>query len=180
MSTFHGILVHRIAEVMRERDNILDPRQRWVLDEAMNLKKLHTGGTFGNVLARKVDEVIVPIFAYIISVIDQNYNLDLLEPGSELTLPISHLWLALFQHSKVLPFNYDTIAASKEKLPGAGSRRLDEDFKCQFPFSWVIKDTIDALWNNTKRIAGICITSGISLYYYDNVIVYLPIVYQSR
>jgi hypothetical protein len=154
MSTFHGILIHRIAEVMRERDNILDPRKRWVLDEAMNLKKLHTGGTFGNVLARKVDEVIVPILAYVISVIDHNYNLDLLEPGSKPILPVSHLWLAIFQHPKVLSFNYDTIAASKEKLPGAGSRRSEEDFECQFPFSWVIKDTINALWNNAKRIAG--------------------------
>lgn len=164
ISTFHGILVHRIAEVMRERDNILDPRKRWVLDEAMNLKKLHTGGTFGNVLARKVDEVIVPIFAYIISVIDQNYNLDLLEPGSKLILPVSQLWLAIFQHSNVLPFNYDTIAASKEKLPGAGSRRSEEEFMCQFPFSWIINDTISALWNNAKRIAGVLIIPRVGLF----------------
>ena len=139
---------------MRERDNILDPRKRWVLEEAMNLKKLHTGGTFGNVLARKVDEVIVPIFAYIISAVDQNYNLDLLETGSKLILPASQLWLAIFQDPKVLPFSYNVIATSKDKLPGAGSRRAEEDFKCQFPFSWIVKDTVDALWSNAKRTAG--------------------------
>ena len=153
-STFHGILVHRIAEVMRERDAIRDPRKQWVLEEAMNLKKLHTGGTFGNVLARKVDEVVVPIFAYIISAIDQNYNLDLIYPERGFKSPVSKLWLDIFCDSKVLQFRYDEIAASGEKLPGAASRKSGQDFKCQLPFSWVVKETVDALWSNAKSAAG--------------------------
>ena len=140
---------------MRERDEIRDPRKKWVLDEAMDLKKLHTGGTFGAVLARKVDEVIVLIFAYIISAIDRNYNLDLIDSSNGSMSPILQLWLAIFRDSKVLPFRYDEIAASKEKLPGAGSRKSEEDFKCQLPFSWIIQDTAEALWSNAKSTAGV-------------------------
>ena len=139
---------------MRERDEVRDPRKRWVLEEAMDLKKLHTGGTFGNVLVRKVDEVIVPIFAYIISAIDKNYNLDLLDSGKEFTSPVSQLWLAIFCDPKVFQFSYSEIATSKEKLPGAGSRKSGQDFKCRLPFSWLIKETADALWSNAKSSAG--------------------------
>lgn len=156
-TTFHGILVQRIAEVIKERDDIRDPRKRWVLEEAMDLKKLHTGGTFGNVLARKVDEVVVPIFAYIISAVDQNYNLDLIHLDSGFVSPISKLWLAIFCDPKVLSFRYDDIAASGDKLPGAGSRKSGQDFKCHLPFSWIIKESADALWGNAKRTAGITI-----------------------
>lgn len=140
---------------MRERDLILDPTKRWVIEEAMNLKKLHTGGTFGNVLARKVDEVIVPIFAYIISVIDRFYNLDLIFSTERCSnSSVSQLWLALFRDSKALPFSYDEIAAAGERLPGAGSRKSEQDFKCQLPFSWIIKDTAEALWKNAKSTSG--------------------------
>lgn len=154
LPTFHGILVQRIAAIMKERDEILDPRKRWVLEQAMDLKKLHTGGTFGNVLARKVDEVIVPIFAYIISIIDQNYNLDLLDTRRQSDCPVSQLWLAVFSDLKVLQLSYNEIATSSDKLLGAGSKKSGEDFKCRLPFSWIIKDTVDALRINAKSAAG--------------------------
>ena len=120
----------------------------------MDLKKLHTGGTFGNVLVRKVDEVVIPIFAYIISAIDINYNLDLLDSRKQLTPPVSQLWLAIFRDAKVLQFSYSEIAATKEKLPGAGSRKSGHEFKCRLPFSWLIKETAEALWSNAKSAAG--------------------------
>lgn len=140
---------------MRERDDVRDPSKRWMLEEALDLKKLHTGGTYGNVLVRKVDEIIVPIFAYIISSIDRNYNLDLVYSSNRSMTPISQFWLAIFCDSKVLPFSYEEIAVSNNKLPGAGSRRYEPDFKCKLPFSWIIKDTADALWSMAKSTAGI-------------------------
>ena len=154
-STFHGILIHRVAQVMRERDMILDPTKRWVIEEAMDLKKLHTGGTFGNVLARKVDEVIVPILTYIISIVDRNYNLDLISTNAGDASSVSQLWLCIFRDEKALPFSYEQIATAKDRLPGAGSRKSEQDFKCQLPFSWIIRDITKALWKNAKSSSGI-------------------------
>ena len=51
-----------ILSVLKERDKIVQERE-WVLMEAMNEKRLQCGGTFRNVLSRKLDEVVVPIFA---------------------------------------------------------------------------------------------------------------------
>ena len=53
--------------------------KEWILDEALNTKKLQDGGTFQNALIRRIDEVIVPLFSHIIFFIDQYANLSFLE-----------------------------------------------------------------------------------------------------
>ena len=50
----------------------------WVLKEALNGRNLHSGGTFQNVLARKLDEIIVPIFVAILSSVDNYSNLEIM------------------------------------------------------------------------------------------------------
>ena len=65
-----------IKHLLQERETI--SKSEWVLDEALSAKKLQSGGTFQNVLKRKLDEVVVPIFAAILAFIDQYSNLSLL------------------------------------------------------------------------------------------------------
>jgi hypothetical protein len=74
--SFHGILVLHIYRLLQERESDL---AHWVLDEALNASSLEVGGTFRNVLACKIDEVVIPIFAKIIACIDCSYNLDLID-----------------------------------------------------------------------------------------------------
>lgn len=75
--TFYGGLVKHIKRLLEEGEkHLLD--KEWVLKEAMSGRKLQSGGTFQNVLTRRLDEVIVPIFAAILSSIDQYSNLSLL------------------------------------------------------------------------------------------------------
>ena len=77
--TFYGALVKHIRNVLKERENVHNDKE-WVLKEALNGRKLQIGGTFQNVLERRLNEVIVPIFAAILSFIDQYSNLDLMKP----------------------------------------------------------------------------------------------------
>lgn len=126
---------------------------QWVLNEALNARKLQNGGTFRKVLARKIDEVVVPIFSEIIACVDCNYNLDLINPRSE-NMPICQFWLNMFGQPKIMQFNYIEMVTPREKVPGVGGRRSAKDFKCQLPFSWIIKAAIDAQWDNAKSSAG--------------------------
>jgi len=154
-STFHGVLVRRIHRLLSERDQIREDEKNWVVNEALNTRKLQNGGTFQNVLARKLDEVLVPIFSEIIALVDRNYNLDRLVPKNE-NSPLSQFWLAMFRNSAIVQLRYEdmtTRGSHREQVPGAGGRMAEEDFKCQLPFSWLVREAVDAHWHSAKSTA---------------------------
>jgi hypothetical protein len=65
-----------IYRLLQERESDL---AHWVLDVALNASSLEVGVTFRNVLVHKIDEVVIPIFAKVITCIDCSYNLDLID-----------------------------------------------------------------------------------------------------
>ncbi len=150
---FHGVLIKHISNVLEERDQIREDEKEWVVKEAMNPKSLQHGGTFRNALSRKVDEVIIPIFSEILASIDQNYNLDLIDPRND-NIPLSQFWLSMFRECGVMQFNYTDMITPREQVPGVGGRKAGEDYKCELPFSWLIHEAVDSQWDNAKSSAG--------------------------
>ena len=146
-----------IYRLLQEREADRPDLSEWVLSEALNASKLEVGGTFRNVLARKIDEVVIPVFAKIIASVDRNYNLDLINPKGE-DLPLSEFWLAMFRDPKVQQLKYSEMVQG-DKVPGLGVRKLDQDFKCQLPFFWLVKDAVDSQWDNAKTRAGMSLNS---------------------
>lgn len=136
--------------MLRERDELREDEKDWVLKEAMNPKNLQHGGTFWNTLFRKVDDVVIPIFSEIISIIDQNYNLYLIDP-SEQNSPLSSLWLQMFQDCRIMQFQYVDMVTPK----GLGLKmRAGNEFVCKFPFSWLVYEAVENQWNNAKSSTG--------------------------
>ena len=138
-----------LYKLLREREEDTSDLSEWVLSEALNASKLEVGGTFRNVLTRKIDEVIIPLFAKVIACIDCNCNLDLIDPKAQ-DSALSQFWLAMFGEPKILQLKYSE-AAQGDTVPGVGGRK---DFKCQIPFFWLIKDTVDSQWDIAKSRAG--------------------------
>ena len=139
--------------MLQERDETWDTEKEWVIKEAMNPRSLQHGGTFRNALSRKVDEVIIPIFSEIIASIDQNYNLDLIDPKND-DFPLSQFWLSIFRECGVMQFNYVDMVIPREQVPGVGGRKAGEDYKCELPFSWKIYEAVNSQWDNAKSSAG--------------------------
>ena len=152
-SSFHGILVMHIYRLLKQREDDRHGLTHWVLDEALSSTNLEVGGTFRNVLARRIDEVVIPIFAGIVASIDHHYNMDLINPKDKES-PISQFWLAMFRNPKVLQLRYSEMVQGG-KVPGLVGRKLEDDFKCKLPFFWLIKDAVDSQWENAKQQAGI-------------------------
>ena len=150
---FCEVLVRHIHKVLLEHDEVREDKKDWVSSEAMNVKSLQYGGTFRNVLSRKVDEVVIPIFSEIIAVVDQNYNLNLINPRDE-SSPQSQFWLNMFRDSSIMQFNYTDMIAPKECVPGLGGRKTREDFKSEFPFSWLVFEAVESQMDNAKSSAG--------------------------
>lgn len=148
-SKFHGLLIYHIFNALQGKDR---NEKKWVVNEAMNVRNLQYGGTFRNSLSRKVDEIIIPVFSEIIGVIDQNYNLDLVNPKTS-DPAVIQLWLRIFRESGLMQFNYTDI---REQVPGVGSKMSDDSYyyRCGFPFSWLIHDAVNSQWENALSSAG--------------------------
>lgn len=153
VTTFHGILVNRMFEILEERDHLYEDEKVWVINEAMNAKKLQHGGTFRNVLSRKIDEVVIPILAKIIATLDHNCNLDWIDPKKH-ELSISQFWLSIFNERQLMQFSYAEIATPKERVPEVEGRKVKETFRCKLPFSWLIFETINSHWDSAKSSVG--------------------------
>ena len=146
------MLIQQIYQVLKQKENLHDSNKEWVIDEAMNPKSLHHRGTFRNVLTKRVDKIVIPIFSEIIARIDRNCNLDLINPKNEDSISLSQFWLKMFS---IVDFYYDEFITPREQVPGVGERKADIDFKCTLPFSWLIFEAVDSQWNNAKSSTGI-------------------------
>ena len=139
-TTFYGKLVLMIYNALKERESSRIDEKEWVAMEAMNARKLHSGGTFRNVLARRIDEVITPYFSEIIANIDQTCNLDLLTATTG-NSTLTEFWLSMFSE-----VNIDFSSHTQNKL----KILIETEFHCQLPFSWMVKDNIDGHLANTS------------------------------
>ncbi len=120
----------------------------WVLKEALNFKSLQNGGSFSNVLARKMDSVLVPLLAKLIVLVDYNCNLNLIQ-GAE-NMPTTQLWLAIFRNTQIM--NFSELEVPEGQVPGM-RKQTQDDFECKLPFSWLIKEAIDNQWDSAVKLA---------------------------
>ena len=72
---------------------------------------------------------------------------------------MEQLWLSIFSDEELVQFSYQSYAMGKgihELQPsttgGGGGRVLaaEEEFVCQFPFYWLIKEAIESKWETVK------------------------------
>ncbi|XP_019853235.1 PREDICTED: E3 ubiquitin-protein ligase RNF213-like [Amphimedon queenslandica] len=152
--TFYGALVKHLRSLLQEREEKRpDICSEWVLNEALSGKKLQSGGTFQNVLSRKLDEVITPIFAAVLLFVDQYSNLNLLEHSNEY---LKTLWHAIFSNEEVIRFSFQNYTLGlgisyQVAVPGMGQTLAAEsEFDCEFPFFWLIKEAIESKWETVR------------------------------
>ena len=176
---FHHILVEHINSILQERDAIIPDSKNWVFLESVESKKLRQGGTFRNCLSKKFDEVIMPIFAKILGAVDKNYNLSLIHDAPNQSTLVAKLWLGIFANKQICTFSYNDVVLKNQqqqqhnyriRVPGIGTLLASPDYRCEFPFSWVVKDTIDSQWDNATALVGkpsfrVCIQQHFQLHF---------------
>ena len=145
--TFYTILVCHIHRILREREEVYQDDD-WVLKEAMDMHNLQTGGTFMNVLTRKLDDIIIPCLAEIIAFVDRSFNLSLLQP--HYSPPFSQFWLRIFANKRVEEALRFTDLVGREKV-----EINHENFACKFPFFWLVKELVDSHWDSAQSTGGI-------------------------
>ena len=148
-NTFYAVLVAHIHRMLCERETVYRDDD-WVMNEAMDMHHLQTGGTFMNVLTRKLDDIIVPCLAEIIAFVDRRSNLSLLQIEHS---PLSQFWLKMFASKRSEEALRFTDMVTNQKV-----QMMDENFACEFPFSWLVKELLDSLWDSAQSIGGYCLS----------------------
>uniref|UniRef100_A0A8C5I3M9 RING-type domain-containing protein n=1 Tax=Gouania willdenowi TaxID=441366 RepID=A0A8C5I3M9_GOUWI len=144
---FVKVVRKRLHMLLEDHESNIQRPESWVFREAFNVSGLQEGGTFMHTLWRKIQAVVTPLFANLISVIDRDSNLDLLLDGGE---GIRNLWLEIFRNMGMLDVPYVVLMVQNHITKGSTMR-------CVMPFSWWIKDFLDELLVQTSRHKGKCI-----------------------
>ncbi|XP_038571429.1 E3 ubiquitin-protein ligase rnf213-alpha-like isoform X2 [Micropterus salmoides] len=127
--------------------NIPNPKS-WVLNVASNVSALQEGGTFLHTLWRKIQAVVTPLLANLVSVIDRDCNLDLLLNECD---DIRNLWFEIFGSKEMLHVPSVRVESNSNVLMVQSHIIGGATMCCLMPFSWWIKDFLDGLMIQTSR-----------------------------
>ncbi|XP_029363545.1 E3 ubiquitin-protein ligase rnf213-alpha [Echeneis naucrates] len=119
----------------------------WVIKEASNIDALQEGGTFRHTLWKRIQAVVVPLLAQLVSIFDRDQNLDILQDRN-CDESVKRLWLDIFDNDKLLEIPHLTLDNNSDTRTILVQNFISQDknLSCSMPFSWRIKDYLDELW----------------------------------
>ncbi|XP_067280905.1 E3 ubiquitin-protein ligase rnf213-alpha isoform X2 [Pseudorasbora parva] len=149
---FLKTLKKRIHTLLMAHDENAISAKSWVSKEALNIDALQEGGTFRHALWRRIQAVVTPFLAQLVSVMDRNCNLDLLlDTNSEESL--KKLWLDIFGDVMLLNVPHTSVKNNSTILV-QHYIAVDRDMCSTMPFSWRIKDCLEDLWVHALQREG--------------------------
>jgi len=163
-------LARRIHKLLQEKDERTgDKANDWLRSEALSGTGIQENGTFRKALWQRVYSSVIPILSEVIAFVDRDSNLELVVDGGNW---LSSLWLDFFQCDKMVKLDYDGFLSLesgiiRERVPVVTSSRETQSFELQFPFSWIIKERIDAMWKEASSIAGEALFFGKSCFLFQ-------------
>ena len=137
---FCKALLEHIFEYLKAKKDIQPQlyKQSWAIKEALDAKSLHESGSYINTLFFKADRVIATALSNILNIVDRYCNLHLLLLEDTV---ITTLWLNIFEDPKIVD-----ASAVIEYSDSDSNNAVFATFKCQFPFFWLLVDSIESQW----------------------------------
>ncbi|KAG7491182.1 hypothetical protein MATL_G00000180 [Megalops atlanticus] len=151
-AAFLKTVKRRLHSLLKTRDShTLSPRN-WVFREASNVTALQEGGTFRHTLWKRIQAVVTPLLAQLVTVVDRDHNLDLLLDCNCKT-SVRKLWLDIFADETLLDIPYSPVDHNSEgqTLLVQHSVTSEGQAGCFMPFSCMIRDYLQELWQNAQQ-----------------------------
>ncbi|XP_069050628.1 E3 ubiquitin-protein ligase rnf213-alpha isoform X2 [Lepisosteus oculatus] len=154
-ASFLKTMKRRLHALLVTHDENTPSPKNWVFKEASNIDALQEGGTFRHTLWKRVQAVVIPFLAQVISMIDRDCNLDLLVDSNSVE-SVKKLWLEIFGNLKLLYIPYTKVDRNSESktILVQNYMKLDHNLCSTMPFSWRIKDHLDELWVHVLQREG--------------------------
>ncbi|XP_075760215.1 E3 ubiquitin-protein ligase RNF213 isoform X4 [Pelodiscus sinensis] len=159
-ASFLKISKNRLFSLLKKQEENLINKEDWVLLEALNLNALQEAGTFRHTLWKRVQNVVTPFLAHMVSIVDRDCNLELLvRPTTESC--VKNLWMFIFSDLNLLsiPYNVGTSSSQTETILVQNDMKVSVHMGNEMPFSWRIKDYLEELWLQAQYIPG---TAGLT------------------
>ena len=159
---FFEELLRRVGLLLHERDERMeaDSASMWVRKEALSHSSIQAGGTFRRALWLRIVNVITPVVAEIVALLDYNSNLRLMSAGGAEESEgnwLTVLWLDLFCCSQFGQLRYDDYMSpeseTRQRVPVESSGFRGHTFEAQFPFSHLVKRQLDEMLQEARTIA---------------------------
>ncbi|CAH1233987.1 RNF213 [Branchiostoma lanceolatum] len=153
--TFAEVLKARLALLVKEQeDSQLNKGANWLSQKAATSRAVRQAGTLRRSAWVHLLSVVSPLVAEIIALFDRNSNLDLLKTGEGW---LHQFWLEIAANTKAVRLHYEDCLSPKkravrETVSVQTSGYGGQVFKCQLPFSWLIKELVDKLWQEAKAM----------------------------
>ena len=150
-------MARRIHKLLQEKDERAGTKANdWLRTEALSGTGIQENGTFRKALWQRVYSSVISILSEVIAFVDRDSNLDLVVEGGNW---LSSLWLGFFESENMVELHYESFLSvesgiRRERVSVVTSGRQKQSLKLQFPFSWIIKERIDAMWREASSIAG--------------------------
>ncbi|XP_066472974.1 E3 ubiquitin-protein ligase RNF213 isoform X2 [Tiliqua scincoides] len=151
---FLRITKNRLLNLLRKQESSYTVDQ-WVVREASNPNALQEAGTFRRTLWKRIQSVVTPFLAYILSVLDRDSNLELLvRPTTENC--VKDLWMFIFNDLNLLniPYIMGQSSSLTETLLVQNYFEVSVGTGNEMPFSWRIKDYLENLWVQAQYVSG--------------------------
>uniref|UniRef100_A0A8C8GD14 RING-type E3 ubiquitin transferase n=1 Tax=Oncorhynchus tshawytscha TaxID=74940 RepID=A0A8C8GD14_ONCTS len=151
-TVFLKTLRSRLHSLLESHERNIPSPKYWVLTEASNINALQEGGTFTQTLWKKIQAVVTPVLAQLVSVIDRDCNLDLLldvNCGEE----VKKLWLEIFGNNEMLDIPLVKVDSNSESKTILVQSHItaERTMRSSMPFSWRIRDILDELMMQTQQ-----------------------------
>uniref|UniRef100_A0A8C8MEV5 RING-type E3 ubiquitin transferase n=1 Tax=Oncorhynchus tshawytscha TaxID=74940 RepID=A0A8C8MEV5_ONCTS len=151
-AVFLKTLRSRLHSLLESHERNIPSPKYWVLTEASNINALQEGGTFTQTLWKKIQAVVTPVLAQLVSVIDRDCNLDLLldvNCGEE----VKKLWLEIFGNNEMLDIPLVKVDSNSESKTILVQSHItaERTMRSSMPFSWRIRDILDELMMQTQQ-----------------------------
>lgn len=152
---FLQVVKRHLHSLLVTHDGNTFSSSNWVFKEASNIDALQEGGTFRHTLWKRVQAVVVPLLAHLVSLIDRDQNMDLLL-DTRCGEPVKKLWLDIFGNEKLLEISHLTLDHTSETRTILVQHYIaqDKNMSCSMPFSWRIKDYLEELWVHALQHEG--------------------------
>uniref|UniRef100_A0A8C4HAD0 RING-type E3 ubiquitin transferase n=1 Tax=Dicentrarchus labrax TaxID=13489 RepID=A0A8C4HAD0_DICLA len=135
-------------------------KSNWVIKEASNIDALQEGR---HTLWKRVQAVVVPLLAQLVSIIDRDQNMNILLDKS-CGESVKRLWLDIFSNDKLLEI--PNLTLDHKTILVQNYIAKDRNMSCSMPFSWRIKNYLEELWVHARQHEGNVLLSGFDEFFW--------------
>ncbi|XP_057717215.1 E3 ubiquitin-protein ligase rnf213-alpha-like isoform X2 [Corythoichthys intestinalis] len=146
---FLQIVKKRLYLMLSNENHLSSAEKDWAVKVASSIDALQEGGTFCHALWKRIQAVVTPILAQLLSVIDADRNLDLLK--RDCSVSVRKLWLHIFADDKLLEIPLPSLESETRTIL---VKNQGKNFTLSMPFSWRIKDYLEEHWVHVLQNEG--------------------------